>query len=306
MNQRFVTVALGFALALGSVSASAAPAVVGPRMPVKSYANLKAEIVRARTVDAKSFALVGSIVAHAPEADAKARGGRAATSLTLAQLGPSALLPMLEMLAVDAPKGIADEAAPKVRQSVIEAVGLLRDPKALDVLVPILEDGTEDTATTRSVSEAIARIGTDLSATKLLAALGTATGDRARAIVSGMGDCRRLSVAQALAAQLGRTSDDAMASAAARSLGRIGNAWAWKTVADHTEEMGIRHAAAASLVQAYARFSGDARQAASNALMVVDSSDTPALIAAAKRGASAETLAALSDLEARFARNPSR
>jgi hypothetical protein len=40
--------------------------------------------------------------------------------------------------------------------------------------------------------------------------------------------------------------------------------------------------------------------------MVVDSSDTPALIADAKRGASAETLAALSDLEARFARNPAR
>lgn len=306
MKKQIVSLAMVFALALGSASANAALPTVGARMPAKSFVALKTEIATARRVDAKSFAVVSSIVAHAADADAHARSGKALTPLMLSQLGPSALLPMLEMLAVEAPKGIPDDAASKVRGSVIEAVGLLRDPKALPVLTPILEDASEDIATTRTVSEAIARIGTDEAGAKLLSTLDSATGDRARAILAGMGECRRLSVTQALAARLASTTDDATANAAARSLGRVGNAWAWKTTADHSEETAVRHAAAAALVQAYARRTGEARQAASNALMVVDAKDTPALIDDAKRGASSETVAALSALAARFARNPTR
>jgi hypothetical protein len=121
-----------------------------------------------------------------------------------------------------------------------------------------------------------------------------------------MGDCRRIRVTEAIAARLRTTNDDATARAAARSLGRAGNAWAWKTIADRSEESRIRGVAARSLVESYVRHTGEERMAASNALMVVDAPETLTFIADAKRGASPEVVKALDALEARFARNPSR
>ncbi len=301
---------LGFAVAIaltGAASAAeAAPPSVAMRIPSVRLAELKTDIAKARAADAKSFSLVNRIVLRAPEADAKARARKAATALTLAQLGPSALLPMLELLAVDAPHGLTLEQTNNVRRDVIEAVGLLRDAKALPVLGAILDDACEDAETTRTVTEAVARIGTEEAATRILTALDASSADRTRAIVSGMGDCRRLRVTQALAGRLRTANDDATVRAAARALGRAGNAWAWKTLADRTEESRIRQTAAAALVEAYVKHQGDERQAASNALMVVDAPETPSLITDAKRGASPELAKALDALAARFARNPAR
>jgi HEAT repeat protein len=189
---------------------------------------------------------------------------------------------------------------------VIEALGLLKDARALPVLTAILDDTTEDADTTRSVTEAIARIGTDEAATRILTALDTSSGDRTRAIVGGMGECRRLRVTEALASRIRSTNDEAIARIAARSLGRAGNAWAWSTVADRSEETQVRGAAARALVASFVRTEGEARAAASNALMVVDAPETPSLIAEAKKGASGELSKALDALADRFANNPSR
>src|SRR5690606_1028409 len=106
----------------------------------------------------------------------------------LAKLGPSALMPMLELLAVDPPRGIPAASAPGIRRDLIEAVGLLKDARALPVLSAILDDTTEDAETTRTVAEAVARIGTEEAATRILAALDASRGDRTRAILAGMGD----------------------------------------------------------------------------------------------------------------------
>jgi hypothetical protein len=275
-------------------------------MPTKNFAELRRDVAQARTVDPRSFVAVSGIVSHAAENDARARGRKAPIALYLAKLGPSALMPMLEMLALDAPHGVQAETAPALRRDLIEAVGLLRDARGLPVLASILEDKTEDAATTRAVAEAVARIGTDAAATHILTALATATGDRARSIVAGMGECRRLRVTEALAVQLRTTTDEATARAAARSLGRAGNAWVWQTETDRSEEVRIREAAARALVDAYVRRDGEARDAASNALMVVDAPQTPALIADARKGASADTNKALDTLATRFTNNPSR
>jgi HEAT repeat protein len=298
-------------LAVGAVQTLSAPAEAAPvatsmRMPANRLAELKVQVAKARTLDARVFTNVNTIVNHAPEADARARGRKGATALVLAKLGPSALMPMLEMLAIDSPHGIPEESAASVRRDVIEAVGLLKDARALPVLDAILSDASEDAATTRTTAEAVARIGTDEAATKILAALDASTGERTHAIIAGMGDCRHLRVTEALATRLRTTNDAATARAAARSLGRAGNAWAWKTVADRSEENPIRTTSAKALLDSFVRRSGEERTAASNALMVVDAPETPALIAEAKRGASPDLAKALDALSARFARNPSR
>ncbi len=276
------------------------------RLPARSLAELKIEIAKARSIDPRAFVAVNGVISHAADADARARGRKAPVALYLAKLGPSALMPMLEMLAVEAPRGVPAASAAGVRRDLIEALGLLKDARALPVLVTILEDKTEDAATTRTVTEAVARIGTEEAATRLLGALDSSSDERTRAIIAGMGDCRRLRVTEALASRLRTTNDDAIARAAARSLGRAGNAWAWQTLADRGEEARIRETAARALVDAYVRRVGEERDAASNALMVVDAPQTPAIIAEAKKGASPDGVKALDALAERFARNPSR
>lgn len=314
MKKPLASYALALALAtlaatttVTSKAAAAPPnATAGFRLPPKSLAELKVEIAKARSIDPRAFVAVNGIVSHAADADARARGRKAPVALYLAKLGPSALMPMLEMLAIDAPRGVPTASAAGVRRDLIEAVGLLKDARALPVLFTILEDDTEDAATTRTVTEAVARIGTEEAATRLLRALDVSSAQRTHAIIAGMGDCRRLRVTEALASRLRTTNDDAIARAAARSLGRAGNAWAWQTLADRGEEARIRETAARALVDAYVRRAGEERDAASNALMVVDAPQTPALIAEAKKGASPDVVKALDALAERFARNPSR
>ena len=311
MNKPFLSFSLALCL-LGASAAVATPAEAAPppavafRMPAKPFAALRTDVAKARSIDPRAFAQVGSIVSHAADADARARGRKAPVALYLAKLGPSALMPMLEMLALDPPRGVPAASAPALRRDLIEAVGLLKDARALPVLEAILADPTEDADTTRTVTEAVARVGTNEAATHILTALDASTGDRTRAIVAGMGECRRVRVTEALASRIRTTGDEATARVAARSLGRAGNAWAWKTVADRSEEARVRETAARALVDAFARRDGEARVAASNALMVVDAPQTPALIAEARKGASPELAKALDALAARFAKNPAR
>ncbi|HVJ93434.1 MAG TPA: HEAT repeat domain-containing protein [Labilithrix sp.] len=311
MNKTFLSLTFGLVLVGASTTVAgnahaAGRDAPGFRMPATSFVELKRDVAKARSIAPQSFVAVREVVARAADANARARGRKAPIAHYLAKLGPSALMPMLEMLALDAPKGVPAEAAPSVRRDLIEAVGLLKDAHALPVLSAILADKTEDPETTRTVTEAMARIGHDEAASHILSALQSSNAERARAIIAGMGECRKLHVAEALASRLRGANDDATARAAARSLGRIGNAWAWKTVADRTDEATIRELAARALIDAFVQHTGEERAAASNALMVVDAPETPGLIAAAKSGKSPEIVAALDGLAARFAANPTR
>ena len=266
---------------------------------IKLSTSLQQEVLKARQVDPGPFINVSAIVSQAPMAHEKARGRHAPVAQQLAKLGPAAMLPMLEKLSTEQPA--------QVRRDLIEALGLLADARSVPVLKTVLSDTNEDADTTRTTSEALARIGTDEAANHLVTTLDAAapSSERARAIVSGMGELRKLRVTQAIAARA-RSGDDAMVRVASRSLGRAGNAWAWKTLADRSEEAKIREEAARALVDAFAQHEGEARQAASNALMVVDAPSTPALIAKARSSATPATQVALDALATRFANNPTR
>ncbi|MDF2697640.1 MAG: hypothetical protein K0S65_6023, partial [Labilithrix sp.] len=214
-------VACGAALAGAPQSALAAPPnaqSIALRMPAQSFADLQRDVSLARAADPRPFAMVNDIVTLAPDANARARARRAPIALYLAKLGPSALLPVLEKLALDAPRGVPAEDAPALRRDLVEAVGLLHDARGLPVLSAILDDDTEDEETTRTVTEAIARIGTDEAASKLVTSLAAARDARARAILAGIGECRRLRVTEAAADRLRMTTDDATARVAARAL----------------------------------------------------------------------------------------
>lgn len=293
-----------------SAQAAAAPglAVDSTKLAPSHRATLRANVDKARLADPAAFHDVREIVGHAREADKHARGRKAANSLRLAGLGTRALMPMLELVALDAPPLAAGETTAdraSVTRDVIEAIGLLHDVRAMPVLVAILERDS-DAATTRTAAEAVARLDTDQAANVLVADVEKATGDRATAILSGMGSCHRTLVARTLAARLAAHPDDAAAHQIVKSLGHAGSAWAWKTLSDRSEEAATREIAARSLVTVFVQYGGEVREAAAKALMVVDDTHTDALIEAARRGASAETAVALDELARRFASNPTR
>jgi len=306
---------LGTACAL-CIFASVAPAaadgnVISPsRLSPADRAALTTSIEAAKKVHPEAFDSVRALSARAAEYDASRRGRMTPMGPRFKALGANALFAMLDVVAVDAPKrgDMPDTAWIALRAGLIEAIGALRDSRARPVLNAILSGPEQEHYVVRATVEAIGMLGTDADTARLVAA-SKAGGPKALSIVSALGHCRRLGAAQELARVLRQHPADDMAKAAAKSLGDVGSAWAWKTpdVARYaSEEKAIRALAARALVDAFVAYDDEVRQAASNALMVVDDASTPALIEAAKAQASPETVAALDALAARFARNPTR
>ena len=79
-----------------------------------------------------------------------------------------------------------------------------------------------------------------------------------------------------------------------------------KVLAFRAPVLEARRPAAEALVRAFVSWDGEVRQAASNALMVVDEPSTPTLIETAKKSASPEQQPPLDALAHRFANNPAR
>ena len=280
------------------------------QLNAKDRAALVASIQAGKKQHSEAFSATRALSARAAEFDASKRGRMAAMGPKFKALGPNALLPMLELVAIDAPERgeMPDSAWIALRAGLIEAIGSHRDPRARPVLYAILDGPEQEHYVVRATVEALGLLGSDADTAKLVIA-SKAGGPKAYSIVSALGNCRRLGAAKELARVLGQHPADSMAMAAARSLGNVGSAWAWKTpaVAQYAaEEAPVRIEAARALVEAFAAYDGEVRQACSNALMVVDEASTPALIGAAKATASPQTAAALDALAARFARNPVR
>lgn len=304
---KLVVRASGAALVLAALAASS-PAAATPGMildsnhlPAQAATDLRLQIDKQRALDPASFRSVHDLAARAPALDARARNHRAPIALYLQSIGPSAVLPIVDMLAFSRPSDVPLG----VRRDMVEALGFLRDARAMPVLGAILERET-DPHLVRTTAAAVGRMESDEAVQRLLSALASSQGDRATAILAGMGTCHREAIARALASRLASRPDAATARATIVSLGRTGNAWAWQTLAQRGEEAATRAAAAKALVAAFVAYDGDTRQEASDALMVVDDPSTPSLIADAQRSAAPALAKDLDALAQRFARNPAR
>jgi hypothetical protein len=306
-----VALALALVSMSGDASAATGAALDATDLPAKTRTDLKAEIDKARIATPDLFRQVQDIAARAKELEAGARAPGIPLTMQFKPLGNRALFAMLELLVFDShTKDLPPSAASALRLGLLEAVGAIRDARAIPVFEKVIDIGRDD-LTLRASSEGLARIGTDDSLKILFAAAtkaktNDAGNDRERALLSGMHDGRRESVARFLAKRLQQNPDAETAKVVVKSLGGVGNAWAWKTFTDQTEASCTRGIAANALVDAFVRTSGDVREAAAKAIMVVDDASTPTLIAQAKSGASRDVAAALDDLSARFAKNPTR
>jgi hypothetical protein len=85
----------------------------------------------------------------------------------------------------------------------------------------------------------------------LVANVDKTAGERATAILAGMGSCHRTIVAKRIGDRLAAHLDDASAHQVIKSLGHAGSAWAWKTLPDRREAAETRATAARALVTAF-------------------------------------------------------
>ncbi|MCC6749275.1 MAG: HEAT repeat domain-containing protein [Deltaproteobacteria bacterium] len=280
------------------------PEDLGPR----DWAALRAEIARARRTQPEAFAQVAAVRKNVARLDQRKRGAVAPISPLLKAIGPTALWPMLEMLAVQAaPRGELNASAwLALRLGLVEAVGTIRDARARPVLAALWL--APETLLVRAVAEALGRLGDDASVALLLDRAGREQGARRMAVYSGMGSCRRLRSTQALAKVLAAEEDPERAKVLVKALAEAGNSGAWRTSGAWAkgEEQAVRETSARALVAAFVKHGGDVRQAASNGLLVVDAPATPGLIAQARARASGLVVEALDALRDRFARNPVR
>jgi hypothetical protein len=318
MKMMKLSLGLLAAITLATTTAPASAASVGlavdaSELPATSRSSLKADIEQARIETPDLFRQVHDVARRAGELDAAARRPGMPLTMHFKVLGPRALMPMLEMLAFEghAPSDLTATAHAALRVGLVEAVGIVRDARAVPVLARIaLRE--RDVDMTRASADALGRLGTNEAFTALVTALesaesgATGGGERVLALLAGVGSSRRVDGVKLLTKRLDARPDAVTAKAIARSLGTAGNAWAWKTLASRTDEATVRELAARALVKAYGAYSGEARMAASNALLVVDDVHTPSLIADARKGASPDNAATLDELAARFAKNPTR
>lgn len=297
-------------LTLSSSPARADGVMLAPSsLDAKARTALELAIKHDKSKNASAFSEVAKARAELADLDAQKRGRLAALTPRLKALGPQAVLAMLNELAFDAkPKGaLTDTAWQAWRLGLLEASSMLRDPRSEPVYAAVLDGAESDAALVKAASEALARLSTDTAAAKLVA-LSKKTGSKQLAIVTGMGHCRRAVVAERLATMLGGASDADTVSGLARALGDVGSAWAWKTPtvqqAAPGEEAKTRLAAAKALVDAYATAPTAARGMLMKAVLVVDHPQTGALVASAKKGASASGQKLLDELLAKFQASP--
>jgi HEAT repeat protein len=277
------------------------------RAPDRS--SLADQIAKARANNPTVFANVAKLRTDLPQLDAHKRGRFVPVARLLRGLGRDALLPMLEELAVDAPArgSMTNSAWTAWRVGLVESVGSLRDPRSAPVLIAILESPHTDFMLIRAAAAAYGKLGTDQVAQDLIR-LSRTKGPKQRAILAGMGHCRRIVVASELARVLSTRPDPDTAVRVARSLGDLGSAWAWETssLAGNKEGPAVRSVAAQALMDAFVSYDGEVRAMATKALLVVNDPSTPGLISAARSQASADLLPALDRLQRHYANNPIR
>jgi len=304
---------VSLALAVGAPQEAAARGLVvdASELPLAARTSLAADIERARAEAPELFRQVEDVARRANEIDAASRRPGMPLTMHFKPLGPRALMPMLELLAFGGkvPQDLTPSARAALRVGLVEAVGIIRDARSVAVLARVVSH-ERDVDTTHAAADALGRLGSDDAFRALVSALTEAEksggGEREHAILAGLGSARRLDATRLLAKKVDARVDEATARAVAKALGVAGNAWAWKTLTTRTDEASVREAAARALVQIYVQYAGEARKAATTALLVVDAPETPALVAEAKRGAAGDVAAALDELTARLAKNPTR
>lgn len=274
----------------------------------EAHTRLEAHIQTAHTRDAAIFDAVKSIVAQADALDHQKRGRFYPMTSILRGVvrgHPGSAMALLEPLV--APERFtmprSESARIALRAGLLEAAGDLKDPAAAPVYRAIIANETEFYAL-RAAVEALGKLAQDADVA-MLSTLAQARGPKQDAVVSGIGACRRVAAAHALESVVAQNPTGMSAKHLARALSAMGSAWALATpnASPALEAPAVRDTTGRAALAMFVS-NVEARQDASNALVVIAAPDAPRWIADARRTASPELATALDALAARLAHNP--
>lgn len=299
--------ALGAALFLVPALASASDGIAAHASQIAepARASLLTAVNAHRAAHPEDFEAVRDVKGHRPEVYNQFRKPVPEVSRELRRLGPSALLPMLNALAFEAPArgDLTDREWDALTVGLLDAVGVLRDPRSGPVLRAVFEGSSKSAPVARAAAQAMGRLCGDAELALLQKRAGA--GDSLRlAAIAGLAECRRVESAKQLASLFAANPDAASAEAITAALGSVGSSWAWRAMGPASEATGraVREIAAKALVSAFARSKGDIREPIRKALLMTEHAGTSELITQARVSADAETAAALDALLVRVQR----
>lgn len=260
-----------------------------------------------RTEHPEAFLGLARIRASIPDLEAASRGRHAVVGPSIVGLGEGATAAILERLVLtdDGSTILSPTALAAWELGLIDSLGRIRDPRAAGVLDAVCRSPHVEPEVLRVAASALGRLETDSAAVTLVEA-SHATGDRGRAVLAGMGHCRRLVVARRLAEALPEQHEFDAHRDVARSLATVANSLVWRaelvTHPDEGEE--IRSIATRALLFDFITRDEAERSTLVKALMVVDDPETNRLIDSQRASADPELLEALDDLQERLENNP--
>ena len=220
----------------------------------KERTALAAEIAAFKQSNPEAFERLRTVKGHRPEHYRKFRNPIPFVSRELKNMGPQALLPMLEALAFEAPErnGATEQEWEALKQGMIEAVGRLRDVRSSSVLqITFKKDHPFSTQVT--AGEALGRLCDAGSLSLLEASLSSA---RRAAAIDGLGMCRKSAAAEILVGELDSAASADEAARISRALGTLSSSWAWRALGKSraAEGLSVRRMASKALLSAYVRF----------------------------------------------------
>ncbi len=289
------------------IAAADGIAVDDAQIPAAERNKLWSEIETYRATNPGAFEAVRNVKGHRPEIYEKRRNPVPAVGTELRRLKQAALLPMLEALAYQAPERgrLTDREWRALEVGLLEAVGVLRDPRASTVLQRAFENATHPQVLW-AAGEALGRLCGD-SSYKLLSKHAAAGAKQAGAI-RGLGQCRRIESTEQLAQLLESATDSAQAAVVAEALGVAASSWAWHTYGKDAQAQGleVRRIAATVLVPAFIRHQDKTRDAIRVALTMAEHPGMAQLVRQHRSQADEPTARALDRLVARIEKRLNR
>ncbi len=241
-----------------------------------------------------------------PEVYKQQRNPIPEASRELKALGRDALVPMLEALAFDASQpGLSADEKEALVIGMISAVGEIRDARSTPVLAAILDAQPGSTPAALAAARAL---GKACGSSERQILISKVDGEKLRAAaVQGLGECRTLDSAKAIAKVAKSSADGETRKSAVRALGVVGSSWAWAAEgkADDDEALEVRTLASNTLIDIFVA-DVNLRTDSKRAVLKCEAPNALERVRAAKARADATTAKALESLERLIAQSAAR
>jgi hypothetical protein len=280
---------------------AAASPLLDPRAVPDGVARPLAASVRVdRARHPEVYRRVADLEGLRPEVYRRTRAGRPSVAIELRAMGPAALLPMLDALALSGyPRDLSAEERSALRLGLLETVGNLGDARALPLLRSVFATATE-APELRAAARGLARVCQDADRRALMDAVG----ERRDPAAAALGLCADPEAPRWMVSQLESTGDPAHAAALAQGLAESASSWAGPRARPGMDGP-LRARAARAMVRRWRELPAQ-RSAIGVAALSMGGAEMLAAVREARRDAPADAAPGLAALERALLRDLGR